>query len=817
MKKATGPNAVRVDSTYRLQLRPDALTFADARGIAEYLQQLGVSHLYLSPILTAMRGSTHGYDVADPTTVSAALGGPAGFRALSDEVRRRGMGLIVDIVPNHIGVADPTQNRWWWDVLEHGPDSEFVDFFDIDWGKENGADGRIALPVLGGELDPIALGVDRSGPKPLLALGELRFPIAPGTDGGVPTQIHDRQFYRLTSWRAGVSTYRRFFAVNELAGLRQENPAVFEATHRELAAWCKHDLVDGVRVDHPDGLAFPAAYLARLRELIGPTRLLLVEKVLAEHETLDPTLPIDGTTGYEALAQLGGVLIDPRGERTLGEVSQRFAGTSGDRRWLADVEMKAKRVTAQTILAPEVHRLVAAVRREASRDKPGRPQPSLPAGDPMVAQPDVEDVDTTALTDAVVEVLAAMPVYRADYPSLAGTITRAVGEVERDDPDRARPLAVLVAALGNQAEAATRFNQVCGAIMAKSVEDSIFYRCARLVSLQEVGGDPGRFGRSSNEFHLSNAHRAHRWPATMTTLSTHDTKRGEDVRARIGVLSQVADTWARHVVQWDAMTAAPDGETGLFLLQNMFGVWPADGTPAASVPGLRERLHAFAEKAVRESGFKTSWDEPNAEFEAAVHTWIDAVVDGPVGASLGALVQELAPHGWSDSLAQKLLQLCGPGIPDVYQGSELWEDSLVDPDNRRRVDFTARAGLLRSLASAPPMDGTGAAKIWVVAHALWLRRERSACFVGGAYTPLRARGEHAEKLVSFARGGTADRLEVIAAATRHSAGLVESGWGETMLDLPEGAWVDRLTGRAHRGRIRAADLFVDLPVALLVR
>ncbi|GAA5059119.1 malto-oligosyltrehalose synthase [Nocardia callitridis] len=784
-----------IRSTYRLQLRPDMLTFADATTIAEYLQQLGISHLYLSPVLTAARGSTHGYDVIDPGTVAPGLGGPTGLKALSDQVRNRGMGLIIDLVPNHVAVADPQQNPWWWDVLRHGKDSAFSRYFDIDWSKSNGAGGRLALPVLRNENDPAALTVDRTGAEPMLALRELRFPIAPGTEGDNALRIHDKQHYRLVSWKSGLCTYRRFFAISDLAAIRQEDPEVFEVTHRELAAWCEHDLIDGVRVDHPDGLTCPADYLTRLRQLIGPKRLLVVEKILADREPLDATLPIDGTTGYEALADYGNVLIDPEGEQTLTDLSRRIAGHGSDRAWIGETEHRIKRAVAESILAPELRRLVAAIKQDAR----------------------AESFDTLALTNATIEVLAFMPVYRGDYTPLAGMTAGVIAEVEKRNSELTAPLAVLVTALAADAAAAVRFAQVCGAVTAKAVEDTMFYRAARLVSLQEVGGNPARFGHSVNEFHLANSERAQRWPATLTTLSTHDTKRGEDVRARIGVLSQAASTWAKHVETWQESTPGPDGATTLFLLQNMFGVWPADGRPAASVPGLRDRLHLFAEKAIREAGTKSSWEEPGAEFESAVHAWLDAVIDGPVGSELGDLVHELAPHAWSDSLAQKLLQLCGPGIPDIYQGCELWEDSLVDPDNRRPVDFATRAGQLQSLTGTPALDTTGAAKMWVVAYALWLRRERPECFVGGSYLPVFAEGTQADRLVSYARGRVGEQAEVIVAVTRHSVGLAETEWGDTTIELPDGEWTDRLTGRSWRGRIRLAALFDRLPVALLVR
>lgn len=794
----TGPIArpSPVRSTYRLQLRPDTLSFADARAIAEYLQQLGISHLYLSPVMTAARGSTHGYDITEPTTVAAALGGPTGFKALSDEVRGRGMGLIVDVVPNHVSVTDPRQNAWWWDVLQHGRDSKYAHWFDIDWSPANGAGGRIALPVLANENDPAALSVDRGGLEPMLALHDMRFPIAPGTDGENALRIHDKQHYRLVNWKSGLCGYRRYFTVGGLAAIRQENPEVFDATHRELAAWCEHDLIDGVRVDHPDGLARPAEYLAKLRKLVGPHRLLLVEKVLAPGETLDGALAVDGTTGYDTLADIGGVLIDPDGEKILTDLSRTFTGHGSDKAWFTENEHRIKRAVAETMLVPEVRRLVAAVKRDARADA----------------------FDTMALINATIEVLSHMPVYRTDYTPLAGRVSAVITEVIRRNAELTAPLQVLATALAVNAEAATRFHQVGGAITAKAVEDTMFYRAARLVSLQEMGADPTRFGDSPIEFHLSMAERAARWPATMTTLSTHDTKRGEDARARIGMLSQVPDIWARAVGAWNEIAPGPDGATTLFLLQNMFGAWPSDGRPAAAVPGFRERLHQFAEKAVREAGTRSSWEEPDVEFENAVHRWIDQIIDGPVGPELGELVTDLALHAWTNSLSQKLLQLCAPGIPDIYQGCELWEDSLVDPDNRRPVDFTHRSLLLQSLTGTPDLDPSGAVKMWIVAYALWLRRERPDCFVGGTYTPLFASGDHAGNLLAYARGRRGETPEVIVAVTRHSIRLDEAGgWADTVLDLPQGHWTDRLTGHTFSGRSRLEKLFARLPVALLVR
>lgn len=780
--------------TYRLQMRGDAFTFADAVAVADYLDRLGISHLYLSPILTAAEGSQHGYDVTDPTTVSAALGGFAGLHALADEVRSRGMGLVLDIVPNHVGVAVPRENAWWWDVLKHGRASEYAGYFDIDWRADNGADGKIVLPVLGTADDLTELTVDTDDDEPMLAYYEHRFPIAPGTEGSDAAAVHEHQSYRLVDWQAGVSTYRRFFTVNSLAAIRQEDPSVFDATHAVVAEWVRHDLVDGIRVDHPDGLSRPAEYVERLRALVGPDRRVFIEKILGADESLDTTLPVDGTTGYEALAELGGLFVDPAGAAALTELSQRMTGAPGDAEWLHTTGREIKRGLAQTDLAPEVRRLLAAITRTVD-----------------------EPVSTAALAVATVDVLAAMPVYRGDYASLTGLLSSTIDAARQRNPELTAPLDLLERALAADGEAAVRFHQVCGALMAKSVEDCLFYRTARLISLQEVGGDPARFGVSPADFHAANAARAQQWPAMMTTLSTHDTKRGEDVRARIGVLSQVPQLWAAVVADWEQTAPSPDGTTGLFLWQNLFGVWPCDGTPAADVPELRERIHAYAEKAIREAGLRTSWHRVDADFETAVHRWLDDVIDGPVGRSLDAFVASLAWHGWAVSLGQKLFQLIGPGIPDVYQGTELWEDSLVDPDNRRLVDFDLRRDRLAALGAAPPVDASGNAKLWVVAHALWLRRERPASFVGGSYGPVVAEGIAADHVVAFTRGSTDDEPDVMAVAARLTFAVEDSGWGDTTLPLPPGLWTDRLSGATYEGAVPAAELLRTFPVALLVR
>ena len=778
-------------STYRLQLRGDAFTLTDAANVVDYLHDLGVSHLYLSPILTATDGSTHGYDVTDTATVSAALGGREALKQLRSRASERGMGIIVDIVPNHVGVDDPRQNAWWWDVLLHGRESEYATYFDIDFGADNGVDGKIAIPVLGSASDVGELTIDRSEDAPLLAFYEHRFPIAEGTDGDDAQVVHDRQAYRLVGWSDGLIGYRRFFSVNGLAGIRQEDLDVFTDSHRQVASWVEDDLIDGLRVDHPDGLADPAGYLTELRGLLGPDRWLVIEKILADGEPLDESLPVDGTTGYDALAAVGGVFVDPEGVHALTALSQVRSGIAFDSESLHETELELKTGVARGDLSPEVRRLARAIVRESATT-----------------------VELESIIDAIVAVVAAVPVYRTDYAPLAGVLPTVIAAIVEEQPELGGGVGALATALVTGTESPVRFDQVCGAVTAKGVEDCLFYRANRLVSLQEVGGDPSRFGCSTAYFHLTNADRARRWPAAMTTLSTHDTKRGEDVRARIGVLSQAPELWARSIADWEELSPSPDGTTGMFLWQNLFGVWPVDGVITST---LRERFHAYAEKAIREAALRTTWTAPNDEFASAVHAWLDSVFDGPVAHSMTTLVETLAPHGHSDALGQKLLNLAGPGIPDVYQGTELWEDSLVDPDNRRPVDYSVRRAILAASNTGTPVIETGAAKLAVVRSALHVRRERPESFVGGTYAPIVADGAAAEHLVGFARGPVAGHHDVIALATRLSLGLSNERWDDTTVTLPDGRWRDRITDAEHTGTVSVAEVFASLPVALLVR
>lgn len=792
-----------ITATYRFQLRgPKADEFGRAFGFAEaaeqldYLAELGVSHVYLSPILTALPESNHSYDVIDPTSINPEFGGMAGFKELADKAHALGLGVIIDIVPNHVGVAQPALNPWWWDVLKNGRDSQFEHFFDIDWHEDNGADGKLGMPVLGSATDADKLQLDTHEGEPVLRYYDHIFPVKPGTEGEDPQAVYEQQSYKLMYWRDGIIGYRRFFSVNELAGLRQEDPLVFEHTHQVLRELVALDLIDGVRVDHPDGLADPFGYLTRLREVVGPDRWLIIEKILGVEEPLDPRLTVDGTTGYDALREFDGVFVDRDGEDTLSMLAMQHTGSPWDHDSLLANEHALKREVATSELAAEVRRLARAMRRDNF----------------STAGPHVSDEQ---LIDTIVDLVAAMPVYRADYISLSRVTATVIAQMVQRFPSRRDALDIIAAALLVDGEAAIRFAQVCGAVMAKGVEDKMFYRASRLVALQEVGGAPGRFGVSAAEFHLLQNERALLWPKTMTTLSTHDTKRGEDTRARIIEISEVPSEYAEFNNKVTAITPAPDGATGHFLLQNLVGIWPEDGAPSDD---LRERFQAYALKATREAGIHTTWTEPNAGFEESISHWVDALFDGPATAHLDEFIKVIAPAATTISLGRKMLQLAGAGVPDIYQGCEFFTDSLVDPDNRRFVDYTARSQKLAKLAEVDFDADTDrdTRKLAVVAAALRTRKQRPECFVGAEYQAVYAVGPAEAHMVGFARGTSQRDLQVIAVATRKPIALERrGGWADTTLTLPDGTWEDALTGRSYSGTVLLSDLLASLPTALL--
>jgi (1->4)-alpha-D-glucan 1-alpha-D-glucosylmutase len=743
---------------------PD-FTLHDAAGVLPYLHDLGVDWVYLSPLLASEPGSTHGYDVVAFDHVDPERGGEEGLAALSAEARRLGMGVLVDIVPNHVGVATPEEGPWWWDVLKLGRQSEHAAAFDVDWAA---GEGRILIPVVGDDDEGAIEIVPSASGGGEVRYHDQRFPLAPGT-----TTL-DEQHYELVSWRAADEdlNYRRFFAVNTLAAVRVEDPEVFAETHVEIKRWFDEGLVDGLRVDHPDGLRDPKRYLDDLAALTGGAYV-LIEKILEPGEDLPHDWATAGTTGYDALALIDRVLTDPAAEAPLSALEDRLRGTTVD--WARMVHDN-KRAVADGILNAEVQRIT----REVGRV--------------------VEGADEDEVADAVAELLACFPVYRSYLPEGRHHLEEAFTAARTERPDLAATYDVLEPVLHDEwSQPARRFQQTSGMVMAKGVEDCSFYRWSRLTSLNEVGGDPSIFSIGVEEFHDAMAARQRDWPDSMTTLSTHDTKRGEDVRARITVLAEEPAHWERALDELLRLAPVPDPAFGSLVWQAVLGAWTPD-----HLPDLRERLHGYAEKAMREAGDRTTWTEPDEAYEAQVHAAVDAVFDSEeVQRVLLDLANRVDQPAQANSLAAKLLALTIPGVPDVYQGSELWETSLVDPDNRRPVDFDHRAAVLAGTA-----EDDAAAKLHVTCSALTLRRERPELFT--SYAPVAASGSAAGHVVAYDRGG------VITVVTRLPVGLaVSGGWGDTSLDLPEGRWHDVLTGVDTDGRL--ADLLATHPVALLVR
>lgn len=751
-------------STYRLQLSA-AFPLTEAAELTAYLRDLGAGAVYCSPLLRATTGSAHGYDVVDPRVMDDSRGGEAGWRTLLAAAREHGLAVVVDIVPNHQGVGDPQQNPAWRDLLTHGPASAYAHWFDVDW-----AAGRLLLPVLDKEG-----GFSLADDGDALVAGELRFPLAPGTGprpGETAADVHDRQVYELAEANRADDdlTYRRFFAVTSLAGVRVEDPEVAAATHERILRWVHDDGVDGLRVDHPDGLADPGGYLRWLRGATSPETWLLVEKILEPGEEL-PDWPVDGTTGYDALAEVGPLFVDPAAEPAFDRL---YRDLTGDELGFPVHVLIGKRAVATTILRSELHRMARLV-------------PELPEA-------------FAALTELAI----SFPVYRSYLPEHGGP---ALGNAFAKARARRRNLAAAFDALEPRLrdgadELSVRFQQVTGAVTAKGVEDTAYYRYTRFVALNEVGGDPAGFGHGLDEFHTAQQRRQQRAPSSMTTLSTHDTKRGEDVRARLAVLAEVPDEWERLVRLLAAEAPMPDRTMAYLFWQTVAGF------------GLDrpERLHAYAEKAMREAATFTGWADPDEEAEDAVHAALDALAERPdLRAAVDAFIERIRPFGWSNALSQKLVQLTMPGVPDVYQGTEGWDDSLVDPDNRRPVDFARLRSLLAGLDGAgapPPVDATGAAKLWVVSRALRLRRDRPELFT--AYRRVPVHGPAADHAIAFDRGGA------ITVATRLPVRLASTGgWANTVADLPHGL-TDVLTGRGvDGGSVRLADLLAHYPVALL--
>jgi (1->4)-alpha-D-glucan 1-alpha-D-glucosylmutase len=730
-------------STYRLQLTPD-FDLTAAAEVVPYLADLGVTHVYCSPWLASERDSRHGYDVVDHGRVDTQLGGPEALQDLTDACREHGLGIVLDVVPNHMSVGHEKRNQAWWSLLRDGRDSPYAAWFDVDWTA-----GKLLLPVLGKPLTEalpeLQLRDDR------ILYYDREFPLAPGTlVEGDPEKTLDQQHYRLAFWRASEElNYRRFFDVTTLAAVRVEDPDVFDATHALVLEQVTEGILDGLRIDHPDGLADPEGYLTRLADK-APGTWIIAEKILEPGERL-PSWSGSGTTGYDALQQVMGLFVDPAGEQRLTDV---WGGPT-----YAEVVDASKRLVLGQVLVAEVDRLVSLA------------APALAA----------HDVTRYGLREAVVELLGAFDVYRAYVPAggpadvtARAHVEDAVARASASLPRRGREIALVgrlaLAELGCP-EFVTRFQQTCGPVMAKGVEDTAFYRYLRLAALCEVGGDPGVFGISRSQFHEWCLAQQRDWPTTMTTLSTHDTKRSEDVRARLVLLSQNPDAWAAAVAEWSSrMPERLDRATEQLVWQSLVGAWPISA----------ERAVAYLEKAGREAKQHTSWVDPDEAYEQRVATFARTALE-TLGSSIGSFVEDLEPAWRSTLLAQKLVQLTIPGVADTYQGTELVDLSLVDPDNRRPVDFPSRQALL-----ATPDGSVDGQKLRLVTACLHLRREHPEWFLSGSYTPLEA----GDDTLAFCR---ADQV-VIAVHLR--------GGSPEGVVLPAGDWIE---------------LLPDLPVQLLVR
>ena len=851
-------------ATYRLQLHA-GLTFDDVAAQADYLASLGVTHLYLSPSLQAAPGSMHGYDIVDPTRLNDELGGHEAFARLVERTRDLGLGLVMDIVPNHVGLLSPL-NPWWWDVLRHGPGGRFARHFDIRWRRRGDGPPQVLVPELARPLeDELASSEvlrlahseppndsdrgdndrgdddrgDSTGNDPSagyrIVYHDHAWPVRPGSlkalghdpsdVGSTLHAVNSRrgelfsllldQHYQLVHWRRANDelNYRRFFDITTLGGVRVEDPAVFDDAHRAVLRLVADGAVDGLRIDHSDGLADPLGYFQALREA-APEAWIVTEKILERDETLRRDWPIDGTVGYEFATDVLGLFVDPTGDVLLSEL---YRSCTGETQPYVELVEDAKRQVLDTMFRAELEHLT----------------------DLLVAVADEARVveDRHSLADALREVLVAFDVYRTYirpyHGSLDASDRRLVGfagsraHIRRPELADAIDLIteVLLLEQGGEhtAELVTRFQQLTGPVMAKGVEDTAFYRYLRFVALNEVGGDPSHSSTTIAEFHEHNRKRQRDWPSSMLSTSTHDTKRSEDVRARLAVLSELPDLWVRTIDEWRTLVAPHRGVTGpsprheLLTFQTVVGAWPIN----------ENRLIAYLVKAARESKQESDWLDPDEAYEHDLAAFARGLLaDRDFLATLSSLLDAIIEPGRLTALSQTLLKLTSPGVPDVYQGCELWDLSLVDPDNRRPVDVGLRRRLLADSSRQPhPVDllagmDQGIPKLWVIHRALQLRRDRQRVFgPGSTYLPLHATGACADHLVAFVRGG-----EAITLAPRLVVGLGGRfpawEWHDTRIVLPEGRWRCVLSGQLAQGgddHVLIEELLAAFPVGLLVR
>ncbi|MDE1896218.1 MAG: malto-oligosyltrehalose synthase [Rhodospirillales bacterium] len=897
-------------ATARLQFHK-GFTLDDAAKIVPYLSALGISHLYASPILKARAGSTHGYDIVDHHEINPELGGLPSLRRLVAVLRHHAMGLLLDIVPNHMGVGG-ADNHWWLDVLEFGPASMFANFFDINWHPADpNLTGKLLAPFLGAaygdvlESGDLKLRLDKETGRLYFDYFEHYFPLSPrsaalvlrGVEGAAdisrafanaarmrhpavesekakealknfaathmpaleeifvrftaPRALHEllqRQHYRLAWWRTASDeiNWRRFFDINTLAGLRVELPKVFNATHGFLLGLYAEGLIDGVRIDHIDGLADPRAYARKLRRAMAEAGMarppeaaqgmpyIVVEKILAPWERLDRNWQTDGTTGYDFMDQVAAVLHNPEGEAPLSRLWENLTGRPAA---FAAEEEPARRQILRDNLASELHSLAAQLHHAAQREFHTR------------------DYTLSAIRRGLREILVHFPVYRL-YAGQAGgsavdaqMLERAIAGARRSyrpadvgifdllrkwlltEPPRALPPN---ARRADRLRSMVSFQQLSAPTAAKSVEDTAFYRYGRLLSRNEVGSSPGQFALSPAGFHNLMAARRRSFPGALLATATHDHKRGEDTRLRLAVLSEIPDEWERMVTRWTRLNnlireqAGPDMADELMLYQMLVAGWPLglEAKDASSIDAYGNRVMEWLRKAMREAKRHSEWAAPNETYEAAAKRFLFHCLDAarPVLDEIVSFSRRIGPAGAMNGLAQTLIRLTAPGVPDLYQGTEYWDQSFVDPDNRRPVNFTARiASLSKPLPDIADWQD-GRLKQGIIGRALNLRAQCPEIFAAGRYEKLTARGQAASHVLAFRRSHA--QGEIVTAVTRLAGKfdpgqpkLAEHVWGRTSLTIGAGEWEDVLTGerRSLRGSIRLAALFSCLPVALLRR
>jgi (1->4)-alpha-D-glucan 1-alpha-D-glucosylmutase len=947
--------------TYRLQLHRE-FNFKDAMALVGYLHDLGISDCYLAPITHARRGSVHGYDVVNHRALNPELGTEQDFQKFVEALHEREMGIVQDIVPNHMSIGDPT-NRWWNDVLANGPSSPYADYFDIDWNPpKHDLTNKILLPVLGEQYGKvlenreIQIGYDHGSGTFNARYFDHSFPLAPrslrwilnpalraltqklgdshpdvlelesilnavehlperteadvtkvrarrreipvirrrisqlyehspGLRAAIEDSIEDingvkgqprsfdrlenllaDQAYRLSFWKVASDeiNYRRFFDINDLAAIRMEDRTVFAATHEMILKMIGRGFINGLRIDHVDGLLDPLQYLRRLQRsaaeclperdrVADPERpfYIVVEKILGEHEKLQPW-PVHGTTGYEFMNVIGRLFVAGENQRRFRDL---YAGFIGERLNFRDIVYATKRLIIQTAMSGEMAVLSRRLDRISEQHRWSR------------------DFTLNSLAAALEEVIACFPVYRSYVRPETGKVNdadrqhilTAIRRAKRRNPTISESIFDFVASVllldypsglgdaerAERGEFVLRFQQLTAPVMAKGFEDTALYRYSPLASLNEVGGEPDAFGISVEAFHQWNRERLAQWPDAMSGSSTHDTKRSEDTRARIGALSEIPEAWEQAIKRWCQLNSSarkkiedsevPDPNEEYLLYQTLVGIWPAARIDAAQREELTQRIQQYMDKAVKEAKVHTSWINANEEHDRALREFLVTILAEGTEfvADLASFQAGIARAGMLNSLSQTILKIAAPGVPDFYQGSELWALNLVDPDNRRPVDYARRCAMLTKIREAARRDplattrhlledmSNGAIKMYLIHRAMEFRRENPALFMRGDYIPLNVTGPRANHVVAFARAHNAKR--VIAVCGRFFMQLPEApplpvdpiAWADTFIKLEPGSsslMTDLITGRSISivgGRLALSEAFAQMPVAML--